>query len=234
MFLFSNLATALSLVFCLMTLQRMLNGLWQRYLLLFAYICGIVIFLVAFWSFQFGLAKTTPEAVGYYYTVLLLTQSLSMAAAVHLYFRYSERYSAHRKEAIALAAVAIGGVTILGTYEFLITDWATKRGAAEYAPKLSRDLSFLSSLLTMALWLRILPAWRKERQLLTFAAGLGLSCSGDALSIALRLLEISWMDVAGRVVSYLLAILAPYLWYQAAKMGPPVPPAERVDSLPAQ
>ena len=94
----------------------------------------------------------------------------------------------------------------------------------------SRDLNFCAAILDLLLWLLLLAAARKERQLLMLSGGLGIEFAGDAIGHGLRSIGTQIRTAHLQISDALLftgGILIPvtflcclYLWWRAFHLAP--------------
>jgi hypothetical protein len=88
----------------------------------------------------------------------------------------------------------------------------------------TRDLSFCSAILDLALWALLIVSRGMDHRLLLLSGGLGIQFTGEAIGesivqLALRTRSHA-MSLTGAVIILLADLVFLYIWWQALRMAP--------------
>jgi hypothetical protein len=194
------------------------TGAHRRYRLLFVFclllLCSAVVETAASLSPN-GSFVLTQQYRLFYWTNESIFQFLTFLLMISLIHRALDgiRIRAALCLFVALAVILVVG-TFVGFSGVTFTNY-------RWMTPLSRNLSFCSALLNFVLWSALLRQRRRDPQLLTVCAGLGLATTGKAIGHSLRKVSTSSV-VVGDLLIVVTSLLCLYLWWYAfSKMRPP-------------
>ena len=219
--------TALAAVSSLLQLAliwRMQRGMWYRcYPLLFLYVVLAFLADVTMWATTLGISGFSASRKAYalyYWSGESVQQFLIFLIMLSFIRRAMEGVAGASRWNWILASFSAVGV--LGT----LLSAPQGRSAAFYMTFLSRNLSFCTALLNLALWSAVLRARKKSFQLLLVSGGIGFQTAGKAIGHSLRSLSSS-TTIAGNLLVVLGHILCLVIWAYAFRF-------RAVETQPAQ
>jgi hypothetical protein len=207
----------------LLIIGTLLRGGYRRFPFLFAYIVGDFLTTVV----------EVPSAVGYYRGMqwavfafpavywfnLVVMQVLVYAVVMSLIYEATGKLRSRRIVRVSL----ITGAILFAGISFLIHRNPALNTGSFMAPW-TRDLSFCSAILDMALWAMLIAAREKDHRLLLLSGGLGIQFTGEAIGesivhLALRTRSHA-MSLTGAVIILLADLMFLYIWWQALRAAP--------------
>jgi len=146
----------------------------------------------------------------YYYLNNTVRHLAGFAALVSLVFRASNSGERHRNVLkISLASLLVISASALLAHG----TWPN-----EYMNEASRNLSFATVLLNVALWLTLAKNRTRDTQLFLVSGGLGLNMAGEAVAQSLLRLSVGGPAIfehAGNIVGVSSHILCLLIWWKA-------------------
>ena len=191
----------------------MQRGAYKRYPLLFLY-C-IILFLSGI--VEVAVRDSADYRIFYWINEAVL-QILILAVMLSFLHRAMRQIPARRTVNMSLGI----GIMLFSLYSLLTTE-----GTRLYTG-LARNLSFVSALMNLALWLALMRGGRKDTQLLLLSAGIGIQTTGKAIGHSLRFLFPSRSTVdAGNILIVAVHLLCLLTWLYAFR--PAFEPEESFD-----
>lgn len=209
-----------SFVLQMLLLTALLRGAYKRYPIAFAY--SIILFLTTVMDVaaisNFG-GKFAIEFAGQYYKTEALRQILLFAVVVSLIDRAVERTDVRAQVRWLLIGVAILAVS------WSLYSHRTDGSTAMLGTKVVRDISFVSVLLTLGLWLVLISQRTRDRMLLMVTGGLGLQFTGEAIGQSIRQLSGSvgrneYVLLVGNLILVGSHLLRLYVWWETFRRVP--------------
>lgn len=198
----------------LVILSLLRRGAAKEYPLVFAF-SAVLLLTTAVDAVLFsGTLSVSKNLVKlYYYRNETVRQFLLFAVVISLIER-ATRANLHR-----LRILVVLGLASVSALAFSLYSHSTVRPFALLATVVTRDLSFGSAVLTLLLWLMLISARAKDRQLLMVTVGLGLEFTGEAIGQSLRQLAAFQHDrsimLVGNLFLSLSHLMRLYVWSQA-------------------
>jgi len=199
-------------IFVIVSLLR--RGAAKEYPLVFAFSAVLLLTTAVDGVLFSGTLTVSKNLVKlYYYRNETVRQFLLFAVVLSLIER-ATRANVHRVRILILLGIA--SVATIGLSLYLHSN---VRPFALLATVVTRDLSFGSAVLTLLLWLMLISARTKDRQLLMVTVGLGLEFTGEAIGQSLRQLAAFQHDrsimLVGNLFLSLSHLMRLYVWSQA-------------------
>lgn len=186
----------------------------KQYLLLTFYIISQFLGTIVIFAARLGSEGYTDSARKYFWTVEILQEFLVFLTIADFTIRLlSEQPSGARFARWLIGgSVVIVGAILLIHHRPDLNQWMTP---------VSRDLSFLATLLNLILWTALLRAKDGKRRMLMISGGLGIQQAGSALGHGIRLLWEIWRPFVniGNAVLWLSYPLSLYVLYRACSTG---------------
>ena len=212
---------AIGMALEVLAISALLRGAYKRFPLLFAY-C-VTLFLttvveVASYTAAYSGARELADKWKYYYWVNdALLQALVFAVVISLIYRAVGRGRRAMRVLLVAGALLIFGVSFLAHRGPMsdLSGWMTL---------VSRDLSFAAVILDLLLWMLLIAARRKDRQLLMLSGALGIQFTGAAIGQSVRQLARGARNfplaVAGSMLVVVSNLVCLYVWWQAFRDAP--------------
>src|SRR5580658_310348 len=219
---------AIGLPLSVLVIHALRRGGYRQYPVLFLY--QIVDFLMTVASLPLYIeyyiyhtpAARTNMATWFLWDELLL-QPLVYAVVVSLIYRATEKAPSRGPVRGALIG---GAVLIAGASFFYHYNPDIIRG--EWLALWTRDLSFSSAILDLALWFLLLASRVKDSRLLMISGGLGIQFAGEAIGESLRSIAserrrshalsfTSGLSFTGSLLTSLVDMLSLYIIWQAVR-----------------
>ena len=216
----------------LMVIAALVRGAWRQYLLLFVY--SITAFLIAVAEIPSYLAKYSGQADAqsalskwYWYDDVIL-ETLLYTVVIALIYRATERMQPRAliRTLLTAAALIFAGVS-------LYVHYSPTLGRGEWMNPWTRDLSFCSMVLDLALWTFLISSKKKDPQLLLVSGGLGIQFAGSAIGDAIQDLAakayhahqfstgvVTVMSRSGAIFSTLTGFACLFIWWHAFRNAP--------------
>jgi len=196
----------------LLLIWRIQRGMWYRsYRLLSFYVVLVFLADVTLWASAFGaggLPGSRRTYALYYWTGESVRQFLIFLLMLSLIRRALEGVAGASRWNWILPLLSVIGVSLT----FLIAPHG--RSLAFYMTVLSRNLSFCTALLNLALWSAILRGRKRAVQLLLVSGGIGIQTTGQAIGHSLRSISPS-TTAPGNLLIVLGHILCLAVWSYA-------------------
>jgi len=218
------LAYAVGLPLQFLIVAALVRGVWRRFPLLLAFSAvELVSVLVQVPGSLESMLGLHPPGLPYwvtYWTGEAIYQLLLYAVVASLLYRACERLrSVHvARLVLVLAACLVAGGTLLAHY-----DPSLPRGV--WLTPWFRDLNFVCALMDIALWISLLVARDKDRQLLMLSGGLGVQFAGASIGESLREMAIHSrshpLALAGGVIMVAASVFRYYAWWHALRRRRP-------------
>jgi hypothetical protein len=207
----------------LLIIGTLLRGSYRRFPFLFAYMVGD--FLTT--------AVEVPSAVGYHRGMQWATsafpalhwfndvvmQVLVYAVVMSLIYQATSRLGSRRIVRVSL----IAGAMLFAGISFLI-HWNPALNPGSFMTPWTRDLSFSSAILDLALWTLLIASREKDHRLLLLSGGLGIQFTGEAIGTSIVQLALRTrsraLSFSGGVTMMLADLMFLYIWWQALRAAP--------------
>jgi len=203
----------------LLIIAALLRGGYRRFPFIFAYI--IVEFLTtvleipAYVAYYTGHPFATGHGRAYYYWLDEgVLQALIFAVVISLVYHATAKLGSRR----IVRASLVGGAILFAGASFLI-HFQHGVVAGTWMTPWTRDLSFSSTILDLALWAMLIASREKDHRLLMLSGALGIQFTGEAIGESLRHLSRSTV-FPGNVLIMLTNLLFLYIWWQALRTAP--------------
>ena len=144
----------------------------------------------------------------------LLMQPLVYAVVISLIYRATEKASSRG----LLRGALIGGATLVAGASFF-SHYHPQIPYGDWMAFWTRDLTFSSAILDLALWGLLLASRVRDLQLLLVSGGLGIQFTGEAIGESLRSMAVQHqshsLSLAGSCVTTLVDLTALYIIWVA-------------------
>lgn len=210
---------AIGLPLSVLVIAALLRGGYRLFPVLFAY--QIVDFLmtvaglptyIEYYFYHDGGAKI--RMAQWFWWDEMLLQPLVYAVVVSLIYRATEKAPSRGLVRSAL----IGGAALVAGASFLY-HYHPQIPNGDWMAFWTRDLTFSSAILDLALWGLLLASRARSVQLLLVSGGLGIQFTGEAIGESLRSMAVQHrshtLSFAGSFVTTLVDLLALYIIWQA-------------------
>lgn len=204
----------------LLIIAALLRGPYRRFPVIFVYIIAYFLTTVAeipvYIAFYAGVKGARGFRVKLYWVDEGILQLLVFAVVMSLIYEASSRVGSRRlvRAGLSVGAVVFAGVSFLLHYSphVNLSVWMTPW---------TRDLSFCSTVLDVALWFLLIASRKKDTLLLMLSGALGIQFTGEAIGGSLRYLSTSTVVVgAGDILIVLADFICLYIWWQAFRGTP--------------
>jgi fermentation-respiration switch protein FrsA (DUF1100 family) len=210
---------AIGVPLSLLVIAALLRGGYRLFPVLFVY--QIVDFLmtiagmapyIAFYSHHAADART--RMAQWFWWDELLLQPLVYAVVISLIYRATEKAPARR----LVRGVLIGGAALIAGASFLF-HYHPELPNGDWMAFWTRDLTFSSAILDLALWALLLASRIKDTRLLLVSGGLGIQFTGEAIGESLRSMAVQHrsrpLSFTGSLITTLVDLLSVYIIWQA-------------------
>jgi hypothetical protein len=210
---------AIGLPLSVLVIAALLRGGYRLFPVLFVY--QIVDFLmtvaglptyIAFYFYHDGGAKI--RMAKWFWWDEMLLQPLVYAVVVSLIYRATETA---RSRGIVRSAL-IGGAALVAAASYLY-HYDPQLPMGDWTAFWTRDLTFSSAILDLALWALLLASRVRNLQLLMVSGGLGMQFTGEAIGESLRSMAVQHqshgLSFAGSFVTTVVDLAALYIIWQA-------------------
>lgn len=220
------------LFFQLALINALLRGHYKRYPLVFFY--TVVLFLTtvvevsAYTAARSGATELARSWRLYYWINDAILQALVFAVVISLIHRAlskSDTRKAVRRWLIAGALVVFAGAFALHA--------GPLKNLSAWMTLISRDLNFAAMVLDLLLWMTLMAAREKDRELLLLSGGLGIQFAGSAVGQSVRQLALgvlgknTVLSLIGGVTVALSSVACFYVWWQTFRRPVPERAVER-------
>ena len=196
------------------TMRR--TGAFRQHPLIFLYAIALLLSNVVEWASVLGFGLTNNRAYAlYWWTNEIILQLLLFSIMIALIHRAARETPARW----ILTAGSIVAVVLVCALIVLLRAQGAPDTLSKWITVVSRNLSFCSALLNLALWSVILRRKSRHFQLLLLSLGLGLQTTGKAIGHSLRGMSPAVED-AGNWVITLSMICCLLIWWYAFKANP--------------
>jgi len=212
---------AIGLPLSLLVINALLRGGYRLFPVLFVY--QIVDFLMTVASLPPYIAyyvEHAPDArtrmAKWFLWDELLLQPLVYAVVVSLIYRATEKMASRGLVRSAL----VGGALLIAAASFLY-HYDPHAIKGEWLAFWTRDLTFSSAILDLALWALLLASRVKDSRLLMISGGLGIQFTGEAIGESLRSIAIQrrlrTLSFTGSLPTSLVDMASLYIIWQAVR-----------------
>jgi hypothetical protein len=184
---------------------------WRELPFIFAYavaLCISSLIEIPVYFAHFAGSTQGRTRVFYYWLNEGALQLLVYAAVISLIYEATASVEGRVTIRRSLVAFAILLAPLSVAWHY---DAALKTG--EWMTLVSRDLSFCTAILDLALWFLLLTLRRGSQRLLLLSGGLGIQFTGEAIGHSLRQMSTSTI-FAGSVLVAVADIACTYVWWQ--------------------
>ena len=207
----------------LLIIGTLLRGGYRRFPFLFAYVIGD--FLTT--------GVEIPSALGYHrgmqwaafvfpavhwFNAVVMQVLVYLVVMSLIYLATSQL----RSRRIVRASLIVGAILFAGASFLIHRNPALNMGS--FMTPWTRDLSFCSTILDLALWALLIASREKDHRLLLLSGGLGIQFTGVAIGTSIVQLALRThsraMSFSGGVVMMLADLLFLYIWWQALRTAP--------------
>jgi|SRR5581483_9829010 len=211
------LSWVIGVILELLVIGALSRGLYRRFPFVFAYCTTLFLTTVV------EVAAKTASGTHFrllfrnlYWIDEIISQILIFCLVLDLIHQASEASTKRRPIRLFVFAVAL----VVPIASFLLHYRPDLRLNA-WMTLVSRDMSFCSVILDLALWLLLIAARKKDRLLLLVTGALGVQFTGAAIGQSLR--HLSRNTVAfGNLVLVFSSLFCLYAWWQAFRRAPVV------------
>ncbi|MBS1827364.1 MAG: hypothetical protein JST93_18750 [Acidobacteria bacterium] len=200
----------LALALQVFILNAMIRYGSRRYWLLFLYIVSLFLSTAVLVLSLSGASGWSREALRFFWISEVIQQALVFCAIISF---IHQRLSLGDNRSPMTRWLIIGAATIL----LLILAVHKTPALNAWMTPVSRDLSFVATILNLLLWTVLLRDPKRNQRLLMVSGGLGVQLAGSAVGQGLRVLwEVSKVFVTlGNFVSSITYLLSLYIIYRA-------------------
>jgi hypothetical protein len=210
---------AIGLPLGLLVIAALLRGGYRLFPVLFVYeivdllmtVTGMPPY-IAFYSHH-GADARTLMAQWFWWDELLL-QPLVYAVVISLIYRATEKAPARR----LVRGLLIGGAALIAGASFLF-HYHPELPNGDWMAFWTRDLTFSSAILDLALWALLLSSRVKDMRLLLVSGGLGIQFTGEAIGESLRSMAVQHrskpLSFTGSLITTIVDLLSVYIIWQA-------------------
>jgi hypothetical protein len=206
----------------LFIIAALIRGLYRKFPFLFTYTLALFLSTViemAVFTASFAGVSLTHSRAFYYWMDQGILQALVYALVISLIYRAT---AAIRSRAM-VRAVLTGAAALFAGGSFLI-HYKPHAVVGMWMTLWTRDLSFTSTILDLALWAMLLGSRKKETGLLLLSGGLGIQFTGEAIGRSMRQ-WLPWTLSPGDVIIAAANIACLWIWWQALRAAPATDPA---------
>ncbi len=208
-----------------LVIAALFRGPYRRFPLVFLYALAVFVTTVVeiplfTQSFVTRDAAVWRHAARVYWVNEWILEFLVFAVVISLVDQAASGSRWRRSVRAALAAVAllVAGISFWIEYRpapvkygYWMTPW-------------TRDITFCAALLDVGLWMLLISSRRSDRVLFLMSSALGVQFTGEAIGEAIRQFSIpsqlSWVSLAGSVVSVTADMVCLYIWWQIFRKAP--------------
>jgi hypothetical protein len=151
---------------------------------------------------------------------VVVMQVLVYAVVMSLIYQATGKLQTRR---IVRASLIVGAILFAGASFLIHRNPALNMGS--FMTPWTRDLSFCSTILDLALWALLIASREKDHRLLLLSGGLGIQFTGEAIGTSIVQLALRnrsrTLSLSGGVVMVLADLMFLYIWWQAFRMEPP-------------
>ncbi len=207
----------------LLIIGTLLRGGYRRFPFLFAYVVGdfltTVVDVPSAVGYRRGMQGAAFAFPGVYWFNAVVMQVLVYAVVMSLIYQATGQLRSRRIVRVSL----IAGAILFAGISFLIHRNPALNTGSFMAPW-TRDLSFCSAILDMALWAMLIASREKDHRLLLLSGGLGIQFTGEAIGTSIVQLALRTrsraLSFSGGVVMMLADLMFLYIWWQALRTAP--------------
>jgi hypothetical protein len=199
----------------LLIIAALLRGAYRRFPIILvytiAYFLTTVVEIPVYIAYYSGVKGVRGYRVFLYWLDEGILQLLIFAVVMSLIYQASARVGSRRilRAGLIVGAIFFAGISFLLHYNrhIALGLWMTPW---------TRDLSFCSTILDLALWALLIASRKKDHLLLMLSGALGIQFTGEAIGESLRNLSNSPVAVnSGDIMIVLADFLCLYIWWQA-------------------
>ncbi len=212
---------AIGVPLSVLVIAELLRGGYKQYPILFLYqIVDLLMTVASLPSYFAFYVEHSPAArirMGqWFWWDEILLQPLVFAVVISLIFRATERVRSRRMMRVILlsGAIVTAGVSYLVHYN-------PQMPRGDWMAFWTRDLTFSSAILDLALWALLLSSKRTDPTLLMVSGGLGIQFTGEAIGESLRSMAVQHrshaLSFAGSFVTTIVDLTALYIIWQALR-----------------
>jgi len=211
-------AWAVGLILEILVVQTLLRGAYTEYPFIFAYttvlILATAVEVVAYSDYFSGARRLARSRAFYYWVNDGVLDALIFCAVVALICRGANFRFSRRIVRLSL----ISGAALFAGTSFMI-HYNPSASLSEWMTLWSRDLSFSSSILDLALWAMLVASHEKDRRVLMLSGALGVQFSGEAIGQSLRAVSraLVW---PGNLLIVFSDLACLYVWWQTFRAAP--------------
>ena len=215
----------------LLVIATLLRGQYRRFPFIFAYV--VVEFLAvaaeipAYWVVYRGVNVAETPLVWLYNVNEVILQVLIYAVVISLIYKASETLQSRKM----VRTSVIYGAILFAAGSFLF-HYSPSAAIGTWMTPWTRDLSFCSVVLDLALWVLLISSRDKDHRLLLLSGGLGVRFTGEAIGESIRQLALKrhshGLSYSGSLLITIVDLLCLFVWWQALRVREAVPvPAKR-------
>jgi hypothetical protein len=210
---------AIGLPLSLLVIAALLRGGYRLFPVLFVYqivdllmtVAGMPPYIAFYWHHA---ADARAQMAQWFWWDELLLQPLVYAVVISLIYRATEKAPARG----LVRGVLIGGAALIAGASFLF-HYHPELPNGDWMAFWTRDLTFSSAILDLALWALLLASRIKDTRLLLVSGGLGIQFTGEAIGESLRSMAVQHrsrsLSFAGSLITTLVDLLSVYIIWQA-------------------
>ena len=207
----------------LLIIGTLLRGSYRRFPFLFAYMVGdfltTVVDVPSAMGYDRGMQWAAFAFPAIYWFNAVAMQVLVYAVVMSLIYQATSRLGSRRIVRVSL----IAGAMLFAGISFLI-HWNPALNPGSFMTPWTRDLSFSSAILDLALWTLLIASREKDHRLLLLSGGLGIQFTGEAIGASIVQLALRThsraLSLSGGVVMVLADLMFLYIWWQALRTAP--------------
>lgn len=220
----------------LLVIGGMLRGGYRRFPLVFVYsilnFLATVVEIPSTVAYYRGVVGADRTSAAYFWNNEAVFQVLNYLVVMSLIYQATAELRSRRILRLSLFA----GATLVAAVAFFIHyDPTAIRGV--WMTVWTRDLSFCSAVLDMALWALLIGRREKDECVLLLSGGMGIQFAGEAIGSSIRQLALrdrsSALSLFGGVIMMLSNLVFLFVWWRAFRPARQLNPKPKVVPLPS-
>ncbi len=218
LFALQVIAWAIAVPLELLIVAALLQGHYRRYPFVFIYSLGnfftTVIDISVYAAYFAGVPGFKGVRVKWYWVNEGVMQVLTYAVVISLIYHATKNLESRRMVRITLvsAAILFASISFFMHYgaQLVVSAWMTPW---------TRDLSFCSTILDLALWAMLIGSREKDKRLLLLSGSLGIQFTSEAIGEAIRSISRPGV-IFGNVLMLIANIVVLYIWWRTFRQPP--------------
>jgi hypothetical protein len=200
-------------------IAALLRGHYRRYPFVFLYSLGnfftTIIDISTYAAYFAGVPGFKQIRVWWYWRNEGVMQVLTYAVVISLIYHATKNLASRRLVRVGL----VSGAVLFASISFL-RHYGPQLPLSTWMTSWTRDLSFCSTILDLALWAMLIGSREKDKRLLLLSGSLGIQFTSDAIGEAIRSISSSPGVMAGNVLMLIANLVVPYIWWRTFRQPP--------------